>query len=261
MSTSAFVWTISTLFLLLPCGDMAAEFDFDLWLSHADLTSDSVDKLVCVKVRDLDSLCLLSQYDVTALKFEIGDRGKFRRALRKLREQYPDEDEDVLNASTSTKPDDSFDGSDPEQVALQQRLKQEQSHRALAAQLPSASGVNTSQLPVGEQSLLLPIVSSVRQPSTNFDQLSSLLASMNLKLTSTIAQFVNQPQNLPFALADPPQSLQHLITNCSSPYVNSSSSIYYIGSVGDWSRYSDYGFISSSSGSKTHYELVYRLNC
>ena len=108
---------------------MAAMFDFDIWLSNADFTSDTVDKLVRAKICDLDSLCLLSQYDVTALKLEIGDRGKFRRALRKLREQFPDDDEDLLNASTSLKPDDSFDYSDPEQVALQQRLQKEQARR------------------------------------------------------------------------------------------------------------------------------------
>ena len=100
-------------------------FDFNLWLTNADFTSETVDKLDRAKICDLDSLCLLSQYDVTALKLEIRDRGKFRRALRKLREQFPDDDEDLLNASTSSKPDDSFDNSYPEQVALQQRLQKE----------------------------------------------------------------------------------------------------------------------------------------
>jgi hypothetical protein len=207
---------------------MAAEFDFDLWLVSAHLSSDSVDKLVRVKVCDLDSLCLLSQYDITALKFEIGDRGKFRRALRKLREQYPEEDDDVLNASTSTKPDDSYDATDPDQVALQERLTKEQTRRDLAAQLPSSSG--NAQLPDGVSSqvaapfnfgvssqvsapLLVGVPSQGVISTASVDQLSTLLASMNLKLSSATPQAVSHSQNLPFALADPPQSLQHLITN------------------------------------------------
>jgi hypothetical protein len=131
---------------------MAAVFDFDIRLSNADFTSDTVDKLVCAKIHDLDSLCLLSQYDVTALKLEIGDRGKFRQALRKLREQFPDDDEDLLNASTSSRPDDSSDCGDPEQVALQQRLQKEQARRDCekntesSDQQPSASGGLSSEV-------------------------------------------------------------------------------------------------------------------
>jgi len=217
---------------------MSAEFDFDQWLCNTNMSPDSVDKLVRAKISDIESLCYLSQYDVTALKLEIGDRGKFRRALRKLREQYPDEDEDVLNASTSSKVDDSFDASDPEQVALQQRLQfdslrklkanqdelaKEQS-RLQSSQAAAKSSVEppSSQVP----SKLPPVASStpVQLPSdastATLQQLSSYLSTLNLSLVpsgqvqpvAAAAQgLASQATPLPFALASEPISLQHLV--------------------------------------------------
>jgi hypothetical protein len=140
-----------------------------------------VDKLVRAKIRDLDSLCLLSQYDVTALKLEIGDRGKFRRALRKLRKQYPDDDDDALNTSTSSKIDDSFDANDPEQLALQQRLqfdslkKLKTDQDALAreqSRLQSSQGASKSSQLLSQVPSQL--ASAVSPPS--LEQLSTLLS-------------------------------------------------------------------------------------
>jgi hypothetical protein len=114
------LWLLNTLGLTNVCTVMSAEFNFKLWLEIIDLNADSIEKIHRAKITDVVALCLLSPYDVTALKLDIGDRGKFQQALKKLRLQYPDEDED-LNASNSggSGVDDTFDGTDPEQVVIQ----------------------------------------------------------------------------------------------------------------------------------------------
>ena len=99
---------------------MSTGFDFDVWIEIVDLNADSVEKIRRARISDVVSLCLLSPYDVTALKLDIGDRGKFRKALKKLRLQYPDDDDEEIAGSNSggSGVDDSFDGTDPDQVAV-----------------------------------------------------------------------------------------------------------------------------------------------
>jgi hypothetical protein len=98
---------------------MAEGFIFEDWLASIDLCEETLDKLHRAKVRNADSVLLLSRYDITALKIDIGDRGTFRKAVRLLREQFP-ADDDIANASISSQIDDSFDGGDPDHIHVQQ---------------------------------------------------------------------------------------------------------------------------------------------
>ena len=112
---------------------MSGDFEIEDWLSSNDFCEDTIEKLHRAKVRDLDSLCLLSQYDVTALKLEIGDRGKFRRAIKRVCEQYPDEDQEHID-SRNTGVDDLFDVQDPDQVATQQCIQLDELRKLQADQ-------------------------------------------------------------------------------------------------------------------------------
>jgi hypothetical protein len=80
---------------------LSDDFDFDEWLLSVDLCVETVDKLKAAKVCDIKSILLLSPYDITALKIDIGDRGKFRSAIKRLRDQHQDDDQ-VLNATVNT---------------------------------------------------------------------------------------------------------------------------------------------------------------
>jgi hypothetical protein len=200
---------------------MSASFDIELWLQVVDLNPDSVEKIKKAKIIDLDSLCLLSPYDVTALKLDIGDRGKFRKALKKLRLQCPDDDD----ASSTSDVDDSFDGTDPDHVSLQHHLQAENLIKLQADQeclskeqfdlLKKLSQPNLQQsqpsLPLlsGQPSLLSaqqpasqplfdgqpslfgqPLCQTQQQQvpqqvTSSLDQLAGLLASLNLSLVPT----------------------------------------------------------------------------
>ena len=53
---------------------MSKEFSFDVWLQTLNLNDATLSKLKTAGVVDAESILLLSQYDITALKIDIGDR-------------------------------------------------------------------------------------------------------------------------------------------------------------------------------------------
>ena len=99
---------------------MSDDFSFDVWLQTLNLNDATISKLQVADIRDVESVLLLSQYDITALKIDIGDRGRFRKAIRKLRLQFPDSDDE---GSIGGETDDSFDGTNPEHLEVQRRLQ------------------------------------------------------------------------------------------------------------------------------------------
>jgi hypothetical protein len=164
---------------------MAEGFDFDEWLATLKLCGESVDKLKAAKVRSAESVLLLSRYDITALKLDIGDHGAFKKAILLLRDQFPS-DEDIANASTSSHIDDSFDGTNPDHVNVHQgsqldainKLRIEQERLAIQqSQLKPVIPTNVGHLPQ---------VSATSPQSSSIDQLSSLLTSLNLRLVTGI---------------------------------------------------------------------------
>jgi hypothetical protein len=171
---------------------MSGEFEIEDWLVNNAFCEDTVEKLHRATVRDLDSLCLLSQYKVTALKLDIGDRGKFRRAIKRLREQYPDEDLE-FNDDVNTGVDDSFDDRDPEQVATQQRMQFMELKNLQASQ----EKLSLQQFQLGQQGQQQPLLkvptatehSNTVTHSTDLssvDQLSALLTNLNWTLVPSL---------------------------------------------------------------------------
>jgi hypothetical protein len=168
-----------------------SDFDFDQWLVAGNFEEETIEKLHSAKVKDIDSLCLLSQYDITALKLDIGERGKFRRALRLLRVQYPDEKDVPCSDAIG---DDSFDSRDPEHLAVQQ-----------LAQLESLKKIQVDQdrLTLQQSNLLASQTpASVGQGSSasSLDQLTALLSTLNL----TIVPSVQVPSVTGAVLQQPP---------------------------------------------------------
>ena len=100
---------------------MTENFSFDVWLQTINLSDCTLEKLRTAGIHNVESILLLSQHDITALKIDIGDRGRFRKAIRKLKEQFPDSDDDEDSNISANGVDDSFDGTDREQLATQQR--------------------------------------------------------------------------------------------------------------------------------------------
>ena len=78
---------------------MAAVFEIKDWCLKSNLSEDTVTKLETAKVTDLERLSLLSPYDITSLKIELGDRGLFRKALKELREAVGGSGEDDIQKS------------------------------------------------------------------------------------------------------------------------------------------------------------------
>jgi hypothetical protein len=174
---------------------MAEGFIFEDWLASIDLCEETLEKLHKAKVRNADSVLLLSRYDITALKLDIGDRGTFRKAVRLLRVQFP-ADDDIANASISSQIDDSFDGGDPDHIHVQQgsqldalnKLRVEQEKlSARQSQLPVAPSY-ASLHPVPE-----PLGAGVIANQSSIDQLSTLLQTLNLQLVPLEGPALQQP--------------------------------------------------------------------
>jgi hypothetical protein len=160
---------------------MAEGFNFDDWLVTLNLCEESLDKLKSAKVRRAESVLLLSRYDITAMKLDIGDCGAFRKAVLQLRDQFPC-DEDILNASVSSNIEDSFDCTDPDHLNVQQgsqldainKLRFEQERLALQqSQIKPVIPINVGSLPQ---------VSATASQLSSIDQLSSLLTSLNFRV-------------------------------------------------------------------------------
>jgi hypothetical protein len=148
------------------------EFVFDDWITSLHLADETVDKLRAAKVRNVESVLSLSQYDITAVKIDIGDRSIFRKAIKRLRIQFPDDEVDEGAGI-----DDSFDGNDPDHLAVQQNLQVE-SLRKLQADQEALSLQQAEQLHAGAAST--PSITVSHQSC--IEQLSSLLGTLQLTL-------------------------------------------------------------------------------
>jgi hypothetical protein len=167
---------------------MSTDFNFQVWLQTLNLNDSTLDKLKTADIRDAESVLLLSPYDISTLKIDVGDRGRFRKAIRKLRLQFPDSDDEDSVASGGF--DDSFDGSNPEHVARLQieslkKLQVDQDKLTLhQRQQPQQQPQVPQQQPQVHQ-VWLTGQGATAVDTSSIGQLTALLSSLQLTLVPT----------------------------------------------------------------------------